>query len=212
MAPGAVLLISSPNRDAYVPGNPHHVHEYTPPELEAALRRRWANVALLRQHNLTANVLLADEAVEAADGAAVDADVRKLAAMPVDEEVYTVAMASDGELPAARQLVTLATPVEVREWLERFHEQQSILQAQADALAELQASAGDRGGALLQVADAEGRLATQTQLAEQLSQVAADAAALAADLERTRGALAALQASFSWRVTRPLRVAKRVLR
>ena len=33
------LLISSPNRDVYTPGNPHHVHEYAPDELEAALEQ-----------------------------------------------------------------------------------------------------------------------------------------------------------------------------
>jgi SAM-dependent methyltransferase len=211
-APGGVLLISSPNREAYVPGNPHHVHEYTPAELEAALRPRWANVALMRQHNLTANVLLSEAGLEGADGALVDAEVRKLAATALDEEVYTVAVASDGALPDVRQFVTLATPVEVREWLERFREQQSILQAQADALAELQQSSVDRNEALIRLADAERQLTEQAQLEARLAQLASDAAALREQLDGARRALAAQQASVSWRITRPLRAAKRVLR
>jgi SAM-dependent methyltransferase len=212
MAPGGLLLVSSPNRDAYVPGNPHHVHEYTPAELEATLRRRWAHVALMRQHNLTASVLLDGDGLADADGAVVDAEVRKLAATAPDGEVYTVAMASDAELPAARQLVALATPVEVREWLERFREQQAVLEAQADALAEVNESGTDRGEALALVADAEHRLAGMAQLEARLETLALDAAAVREDLDRARRALAAQQASLSWRITRPLRIAKRVLR
>src|SRR5919108_205893 len=44
-----VLAISSPNRDAYLPGNPHHVREFVPDELEAALAKRFAAVRLYRQ-------------------------------------------------------------------------------------------------------------------------------------------------------------------
>ena len=37
LAPGGLLLVSSPNRDVYQPGNPHHLHEFAPGELEAEL-------------------------------------------------------------------------------------------------------------------------------------------------------------------------------
>ena len=37
LRPGGVLLISSPNRGRLPPGNPHHVHEYRPEELQVEL-------------------------------------------------------------------------------------------------------------------------------------------------------------------------------
>ena len=46
LAPDGLLIISSPNRDRYVPGNPHHRHEYTPRELREALEARFPAVAL----------------------------------------------------------------------------------------------------------------------------------------------------------------------
>ena len=49
LSPDGVLAVSSPNREVYPPGNPHHVHEYTPTELEQALARRFAFVRLERQ-------------------------------------------------------------------------------------------------------------------------------------------------------------------
>ncbi len=61
LAPTGLLLVSSPNRDRYVPGNPHHRHEYLPEELHAALRRRLPAVRLLQQHVMTASVLGPDE-------------------------------------------------------------------------------------------------------------------------------------------------------
>src|SRR5436190_6144262 len=71
LAPGGVLLVSSPNRDVYVPGNPHHVFEYTPDELRDALAERFENVALWRQHDWIASAMLGDDALAADDGADV---------------------------------------------------------------------------------------------------------------------------------------------
>lgn len=215
LAPGGLLLISSPNRDAYVPGNPHHVREYTPAELEQALRRRWPEVGLLRQNNLMASVLLTDTSVEEADGGRIDADVHKLFTMPPGRETYTIALASHEPLPAVPEMVTLSTPVEVREWLERFDEQQQVLQRQADVLTELQQSAADRRDALERLAEAERALAEQVSLREQLREAEEGRRRMAEELEVLRErerVLEALQGSLSWRITRPLRAAKRRLR
>ena len=59
LRPTGCLLISSPNRDVYTPGNPHHVHEYAREELEAALRGRFDHVALFMQHPWLASAISA---------------------------------------------------------------------------------------------------------------------------------------------------------
>jgi SAM-dependent methyltransferase len=49
LAPGGVLVISSPNRGVYPPGNPHHIHEFTAAELRDELAARWRHVDLRPQ-------------------------------------------------------------------------------------------------------------------------------------------------------------------
>ena len=59
LRPTGCLLISSPNRDVYTPGNPHHVHEYAREELESALGKRFDHVALFMQHPWLASAISA---------------------------------------------------------------------------------------------------------------------------------------------------------
>jgi SAM-dependent methyltransferase len=121
LAADGLLVISSPNRAVYPPGNPHHHHEYLPEELEAALGERLANVRLFRQHDWLASAVL-DDAAFAAEG-----DVPRLAASKAvgrepGTELYTVALASDGRLPSPRGLGVLTQTLELRELSDGFDE------------------------------------------------------------------------------------------
>ena len=80
------LLISSPNRGVYTPGNPHHVHEYVPEELEAALRSRFEHVALFRQHPWLSTSIRGDDATTG--------DWRVASIGSPGGETYTLALAS----------------------------------------------------------------------------------------------------------------------
>jgi SAM-dependent methyltransferase len=40
LAPGGLLLLSSPDRDVYPPGNPHHLHEFDAAELGGGAVRK----------------------------------------------------------------------------------------------------------------------------------------------------------------------------
>src|SRR5262249_42781420 len=51
LAPDGLLLVSSPNRDVHPPINPHHHHEFLPPELAAEVGSRFKSVRLVRQQD-----------------------------------------------------------------------------------------------------------------------------------------------------------------
>ncbi len=155
LRPEGVLIVSSPNRNVYLPGNPHHVHEYTPNELLAALTERFRHVALSRQHQWVASLITDDLGMQTrGSGVEIAASVRKVAGVAPGEEVYTLAVAADGPLPVMPGTAVLTDAIDLRWW----HGQVTALQGQVTAL--------ERG-------------------------------------------LEALQSSVSWRVTAPLRSAKR---
>jgi ubiquinone/menaquinone biosynthesis C-methylase UbiE len=108
LRPGGVLLISSPNRGAYPPGNRWHVHEYTSGELEQSLRRRFPQVRMYRQHAHIASVIASDE-TSAAVGEELEVKIqlRKLVGVEPGGELYTLAAASDSSLPELPELALL---------------------------------------------------------------------------------------------------------
>jgi SAM-dependent methyltransferase len=207
LAPDGLLVISSPNRDVNVPGNPHHVREYAPDEMEAELRARWPQIRLVRQHNFVATAVLEDRAAALDGGAALDAtEVRKLAAKAPGEEVYTLALAGDRALPPTRGLLTLGAPLELRGWIERFAEQQRILEAQANHLAEVEHRLTDRADLIERLTEAETALSVA---GEERRTALEETVELQARATRAERLLAELERSLSWRLTRPLRAAKR---
>jgi SAM-dependent methyltransferase len=138
LAPGGLLALSSPNREVYPPGNPHHVHEYTPDELEAELASRFEFVSLSRQHTWIGSAVLDDETFRTGEDGDLGAcvGVRKLAADEPGAELYTVALASATPLPDPVTTLELATAVELRRWDELWHEQAMALEHQERLLRE----------------------------------------------------------------------------
>lgn len=132
LRPGGLLMLSSPNRDVYTPGNPHHVFEYKPAELEAALARRFTNVGLFRQHPWLTTLITDDEGFATADIASeLQVDLRKTVGARGGEELYTVAAASDAPLPHFNRVALLCDVVDLRAWQERV----SALEQTIEALA-----------------------------------------------------------------------------
>jgi 2-polyprenyl-3-methyl-5-hydroxy-6-metoxy-1,4-benzoquinol methylase len=136
LTPQGVLAISSPNRDVYPPGNPHHVHEYTPAELEQDLSQRFSSVRLERQHTWITSAVLDDARFQTGEdgGLGKEVCVRKLDGDKPGSELYTVALAGQRELPIARATFELAAPVELRKWDHLWHEQDETLSQQAEML------------------------------------------------------------------------------
>jgi 2-polyprenyl-3-methyl-5-hydroxy-6-metoxy-1,4-benzoquinol methylase len=192
LAPGGVLAISSPNRDVYPAGNPHHLHEYVPEELRAALAAHFEHVQLRRQHAWLASAVLDDE--QTADGSMRErSDVR--VAKGVDREPgsepYTIALASLEPLPETTGTVFLGGLADSALGAE--------LERTAEALAEVSAA--------LTVAKSD-----RATLVDVEASLRHDTAILLAQIDGLRGELRNVYGSFSWRVTGPLRAAKRLRR
>ncbi len=109
LRPGGLLLISSPNRGVYPPGNRWHVNEYTSAEIEAGLRDRFAEVGMYRQQAVIASIIARDEtAALANEELELGIEVRKLVGSEPGGELYTLGAASDGPLPELAELALLA--------------------------------------------------------------------------------------------------------
>jgi 2-polyprenyl-3-methyl-5-hydroxy-6-metoxy-1,4-benzoquinol methylase len=219
LAPGGLLLISSPNRDRYVPGNPHHRYEFLPDELKAELERRFKQVRLLRQHDWLASAILEDGAFADAGGAPIDGlEVRKLIGHEPGAETYTLALASDGELPASAMPLTLTHTMELRQWMEHFEAQDRTLREQAEELRRLQTIDRERGELRFRLEQAEKELARIPDLeiaarrGEALEQHLQSLEGVQQRLEGVNQALEDVLGSPSWRITAPLRKAKAFLK
>lgn len=217
LAPRGLLLVSSPNRDVYVPGNPHHVHEYLPEELRAALGGHLDHVELWRQHDLIGSAVLDDGSLAAAVADPIHgARITKTVALQPGRETFTVAVAGNGELPPAAPEIVTTDTVELRHWVELWDEQRATLDRQHQRLADL--SARDRELDMLR----EQLLLAETQLCElpklefeleqaqhQIEYAERRAEEARAESSQLREELDLVVGSASWRVTAPLRQLRR---
>lgn len=185
LRPNGILVVSTPNRDVYTPGNPFHLRELTPNELESQLLARFPSVAMCRQHTWIASGVLDDEAF-ALDGhdEIERVDLRKGCSNEPGRETYTIALAGDGDLPVGRNLFSLTADMEIRDWSRRLEEAGPEKEMIERELRELRH----------QLARCEADLAEFTEIDAKLAH--AQVALREHEL---------ILASASWRITRPLR-------
>jgi O-antigen biosynthesis protein len=212
LRPGGIVAVSSPNRSTYPAGNPHHVRELLPDELHQLLRGHFQHVRLFRQADWITSALLDDATFEARNGAPLaDVMMRKITGRELGSETYTVALASDAPLEDPPEVAVLTEPVELRR------------------LGELETLAAERKLLLQRLTEAEQALADRHELARQVAELESRVHELEGELAGLRGArLEAEEArhraemtevalrdvvnSVSWRLTAPLRAAKRLVR
>jgi 2-polyprenyl-3-methyl-5-hydroxy-6-metoxy-1,4-benzoquinol methylase len=134
LRPEGRLLISTPNKGIYPSGNPWHLRELTKAQFDAVLRAHFANVRVLGQQLHLATLLASSDVQQAAGPSQMlDADVLKLSGTTAGGEMYSVAIASDGELPPTPSVIALGDPRDelvdatIGSWTER------ALQAEAEA-------------------------------------------------------------------------------
>jgi len=126
LAPDGLLVVSSPNRDVYPPGNPFHVHEFTPGELAEALGARFPHVRLVRQQDWLAAGLFDDDDFTRVDAQAIQ--VAKASPGEPGKELYSIGVASTSPLPGTPPFVMLTQTADVKWW-------QELLQSLRDEVA-----------------------------------------------------------------------------
>jgi len=158
LRPGGLFIASSPNRLQYPAGNPYHLHELTPVELQELMSRSFATVSLHRQHNWLVSAVLDDgsQTRETADEP-LDLEVRKLQGRALGDELYTLVVCSDGEIDDPRSAALLTHALEVRRWMAEINLRDELLARANERI-------NDLGGQLARTREALGE--TERELLE----------------------------------------------
>jgi SAM-dependent methyltransferase len=229
-----LLVLSSPNRDVYQQGNPHHTHEFTPAELEEALASRFENVRLVRQQGWLASMIVDDELLRAANGELKLDALRKIAGVEPGRETFTLALASDGPLPSDRSLAVITDLGEFDAWQARARSAESHLERATrhgeEAQEAYEAAVEERKAAEAETREIHSdvdrlelriervnnllaeRNAALRVVAEELDELRAEATQVRHELAAWRGIAEEMQHSPSWRITAPLRALARIAR
>lgn len=206
LGPDGLLIVSTPNRDVYTPGNSFHLRELTPNELEAELSSRFRSTALRRQHSWVASGIFDDEGFRVRDnGQIVDIEVRKACEDEPGRETYTIGLASDGELPFGRGVVDLTSDIDIRDWSSRIEAAElamlTVPGGEGANEAEVTLLRSEIEELRRQLVEGEEALAWMKEVEERLS----SANGALHSFEQLRKEHAEMASSSSWRLTRPLR-------
>ena len=215
LRPDGLLLLSSPNRDRYVPGNPHHRHELTRTELQDLLRTRFASSRILSQH-----VMLASAIGWAQEPSLSGPHVHRATEPGEEDELYLIAMAGSELPPDPTSVICVTQFAEPRAWLEHIDGQQRHIDRMTRRQQELEGVASDGIEALERLAHAEGELSELTVarriLESELLSVKAsrerEAARLTLEISDLKDQLSQITNSRSWRLIRTMRHARATLR
>ncbi len=109
LAPGGLLMISTPVAGQYLVENEFHVREFEHDEFLAALRGRFAAVRPLFQHNWLTSAILEDASMVQSDGESVLAlDLAKVSPVPVGDELFLIALCGEDVEVSLRQVGVMA--------------------------------------------------------------------------------------------------------
>lgn len=203
LAPGGLLLVSAPNRDAHQSGNPYQPHALESAELEGALATRLSHVQLFRQHDYVASALTGSDAINPQGGGG-DPAVQTLAVDTPGAETYSIAIASAADIPAMRPLAAMGGSAPLREWLSAVETQAAQIAEKDSQIEELQARLDERDRLAELLGEAEGRSAEVPELKLRMTD-------LEAELEDARRAAAAARQEAD-QLDRMLMYGRRMLR
>lgn len=186
LRPDGVLLVSVPRLTVDLDGG-HRSPGLSPGDLERTVRECFDRVAVYRQQTCLSSVI-DEKGRPSGDGDEdIDIDVRGIYPARPGEEVHAIVVAGARPLPELKRMAVLASAQPVREALGS-----ALMWEDRARLAEADAAASRTEANLAQM--------HQKGLVGKLSEAEARARSLEA-----------LEASFSWRITRPLRALKRRL-
>ncbi|UCH87487.1 MAG: class I SAM-dependent methyltransferase [Dehalococcoidia bacterium] len=164
-----LCIVSTPNRDVYVEGNPFHTKEFTFAEFEQTLTGYFQYVETLSQDDWIASTVFFPEEMEGADKPlGRQPSIFKAVGKSPSETLYLVSLCSDARLPEAGQEVVLTSLYEMRYYLQEIAQRDAEIErlktdlsegaatlAQRDAdLAERDVSLAEKDAAIMELREA----------------------------------------------------------
>lgn len=123
LAPGGVLVISTPNALEFQVENEFHVREFSHSEFAELLGAHHPSVQLFRQSNWLTSTVLGDESLREDTGERELAlGARKVAGVEPGRELYTIAVCAERPLDPPPEVALLAGIHEARELAQRLGE------------------------------------------------------------------------------------------
>jgi SAM-dependent methyltransferase len=193
LRPDGVLVLSTPNPEAYLEGNEYHLREFRPEELLAAVAKHFAHAVGHRQDAWVGS-RIGPAGGGGGAGAAAEEDVIRTAADPASAD-FGIVVASDSELPEIPALLAVGETFDLRWWSEQVANREREIERQVERERATRSRLYEVEHALL---EANQELSQVLLFKHRLESLEAQHAELAASYHE-------LLASRSWRITKPLR-------
>jgi O-antigen biosynthesis protein len=200
LKPEGILVISSPNPDAYVGHNEHHVHEFRPAELVEAVAKHFTETAVYEQRAWLGSSIAADAGQPTRE--LISTDVLHLEGAEEEGPIYSIVVAGETTPPALEDLVAVGDAFEARWWEEQVDNvRNETLAVRKDAMASFERS----NDALTRLHDTAAQLVDANQELAQIPLLRHKLATLEEQHAELSREYHALLESTSWKLTKPLR-------
>jgi 2-polyprenyl-3-methyl-5-hydroxy-6-metoxy-1,4-benzoquinol methylase len=202
LANEGLLVVSTPNALEYMVENEFHAREYSPAEFDRLLASHFSERRWLYQQNWLLSAILDERQLRADEaGAPIDVELVKVARAEPGRELYSIVICGPLERTPAQVGVASGIYEANQLWTEReaWQERAAIAEQQREAWEERATTAERQREAWEERAEkAEKNAEAWERRAHEVEREFADA-------------IRAIEASLSWRLTKPLRFVKSVL-
>jgi SAM-dependent methyltransferase len=159
LRPFGLFVVSTPNREVFIKGNPYHLHEFTFAELDGLLRESFKNVKPFVQDDWISSAVLTLEDVEKQDGNLVDKiHTYKTMSRPARQTLFMLSICTDGTMPNVDQQVAMTGIYEMKGFVEELARKEDQIARLAQLRKELETKDRHIGDFQQMVAEKDGHL------------------------------------------------------